>query len=144
MERHFRTVRGKYDTDIPPKSELRNKRMKEIKSLLSGQQSFFTQQISKAKAAIEASFWVSHVTVKNKKSFRDGEMVKEVFIEAANSMFRDFKNKAEISYSIKALQLSRRIVTRCCEVMVEDLIQQMCKDIEDCNSFSLQLDESTA
>ena len=66
--------------------------MKEIKSLLSRQQSFFTQQISKAKAANEASFWVSHVIVKNKKSFRDGEMVKEAFIEAPNSMFRDFKN----------------------------------------------------
>ena len=122
MERHFLTVRGKYDTDIPPKSVLRNKRMKEIKSLLSGQQSFFTQQISNAKAANQASFWVSHVIVKNRKSFRDGEMVKEAFIEAANSMFRDFKNKAEISYSIKALQLSRRIVTRRCEAMAEDLI----------------------
>ena len=27
--------------------------------------------------------------------------------------------------------------------MAEDLIQQMCKDIGDCECFSLQLDEST-
>ena len=51
-------------------------------------------------------------------------MVKEAFIEAADSMFRDFKNKAEISYSIKALQLSRRTVARRCEAMGEDLSKQ--------------------
>ena len=78
--------------------------MKELKSHLSEQQSFFTQQISKAKAATEALFRMSQVIVENKKSFRDGEMIKEAFIEAADSMFRDFKNKAEISYLIKALQ----------------------------------------
>ena len=49
-------------------------------------------------------------------------MVKEAFIEAANSMFRDFKNKAEISSSIKALQLSKSTLTRRCEAMGKDLI----------------------
>ena len=67
--------------------------MKELKSQLLGQQSFFTQATSEAKAATEASFRVSHIIVKNKKSFQDGEMVKEAFIEAADSLFRDFKIK---------------------------------------------------
>ncbi|KAJ8352117.1 hypothetical protein SKAU_G00235930 [Synaphobranchus kaupii] len=143
VERHFRTVHGKYDTDFPPKSELRKRKVKELKSQLSGQQSFFTQHTSKAKAATEASFRVSHVIVNNKKSFQDGEMVKEAFVEAADSLFRDFKNKAEILSSIKALQLSRSTVTRRCEATAEDLTQQMWKDIGDCECFSLQLDEST-
>uniref|UniRef100_A0A669C9P0 HAT C-terminal dimerisation domain-containing protein n=1 Tax=Oreochromis niloticus TaxID=8128 RepID=A0A669C9P0_ORENI len=143
VERHFRTVHGKYDTTFPPKSELRKKKVKELKSQLSGQQSFFTQQTSKAKAATKASFRVSHIIVKNKKSFQDGEMVKEAFVEAADSLFRDFKNKAEITSSIKALQLSRSTVTRRCEAMAEDLTQQLWKDIRDCQCFSLQLDEST-
>ena len=143
VERHFRTLHGKYDTDFPPKSELRKKKVKELKSYLSGQQSFFTQQTYKVKAATEAMFRVSHIIVKNEKSFQDGEMVKEALIEAANSRFRDFENKAEISSSIKSLQQSRSTVTRCCEAMAEDLIQQMWKDIEDCECFSLQLDQST-
>ena len=75
--------------------------MKKLKSHLSGQQSFFTQQTSNAKAAIKVSFRVSHVIVKNKKFFLNGEMVKEAFNEAADSMFRVFKNKAETSFSIK-------------------------------------------
>ena len=117
--------------------------MKELKSQLLGQQSFFTQATSEVKAATEASFRVSHIIVKNKKSFQDGEMVKEAFVEAADSLFRDFKNKAEILSSIKALQLSRSTVTRRYEAMAEDFTQQMWKDIGDCECFSLQLDEST-
>ncbi|XP_061820631.1 general transcription factor II-I repeat domain-containing protein 2-like [Nerophis lumbriciformis] len=142
VERHFRTIHGKYDTDFPLKSELRKRKVKELKSQLSGQQSFFTQT-SKAKVATEASFRVSHIIVKNKKSFQDGEMVKEAFVEAADSLFRDFKNKAEILSSIKALQLSRCTVTRRCEAMAEDLTQQLWTDIRDCDCFSLQMDEST-
>ena len=86
---------------------------------------------------------MSHSIVKHKKSFQDGEMIKEAFVEVADSLFQDFKNKPEILSSIKALQLSRSTVTRCCEVMAEDLTQQLWKDIGDCKCFSLQLDEST-
>ena len=69
-------------------------------------------------------------------------MVEKGFIEAADSMFGGLKIKAEISSSIKALQLSR-IVTRRCEAMAEDSTQQMWKDIADCQCFSLQLKKST-
>lgn len=143
VERHFRTLHKNYHTDSPPKSELRRRKVKELKSQWSGQQSFFSQLTTKAKAATEASSRVSHLIVKNKKSFRDGEMVKEAFVEAADSLFRDFKNKSEILFSIKALQLSRTTITRRSEVMAEDLTQQLWKDIADCECFSLQLDEST-
>ncbi|KAM4555068.1 general transcription factor II-I repeat domain-containing protein 2-like [Odontesthes bonariensis] len=70
-------------------------------------------------------------------------MVKEAFVEAADSLFGEFKNKAEIMSSVKALQLSRHTVTRRCETMAEDVTQQLWKDIKDCECFSLQLDEST-
>ena len=144
MEWHFRTVHRNYDTDFPPKSELRKRKVKELKSRLSREQSFFSQLSSKAKAAIEASFRVSHSIIKHKKSFQDGEVIKEAFVEAADSLFRDFKNKPEILSSIKALQLSRRTVTWRCEVMPEDLTLQLWKDIADCcECFSLQLNAST-
>lgn len=121
VERHFRSVHKNYDTDCSLKSELRKRKVGELKSQLIGQQSFFTQLNSKAKAANEASFRVSHSIIKCKKSFQDAEMIKEAFVEAADSLFRDFKNKPEILSSVKALQLSRSIVTRRCEVMADDL-----------------------
>ena len=143
VERHFRTIHKKYDTDFPMKSELRKRKVRELKCQLSGQQSFFRQHSSKARAATEASFRVSHLLVKHKKSFQDGEMVKEAFLQAADPLFRDFKNKTEIVSSIKALQLSRSTVTRHSEAMAEDLTRQLWTDIADCECFSLQLDEST-
>ena len=60
VERQFRAVHKKYDTDFPPKSELRRRKLRELKSQLNGQQSFFTQRNSKATADTEASLWVSH------------------------------------------------------------------------------------
>ena len=52
-------------------------------------------------------------------------MIKEAFIEAADSLFQDFKYNLEILSSIKVLQLSRSTVTQRCEVMAEDLPQQL-------------------
>ena len=43
--------------------------------------------------------------------------VKEAFLEAADSLFQDFKNKLQVLSSIKALQLSRSTVTQRCEVV---------------------------
>ncbi|XP_051259245.1 general transcription factor II-I repeat domain-containing protein 2-like [Dicentrarchus labrax] len=143
VERHFRTIHKSYNTDFPPKSELRRRKVKELKSQLSGHQAFFSQLTTKAKTTTEASFRVSHVLVKNKKSFQDGEMIKEAFVEAAESLFQDFKNKPEMVSSIKALQLSRSTVTCRCEAMAEDVTQKLWRDIADCECFSLQLDEST-
>ena len=143
VERHYRSVHKAYDSDFPPSSELRKRKVRELQSQLAGQQSLFLKPTSTAKAATEASLRVSHAIIKHKKSFQDGEMVKEAFIEAADALFRDYKNKTEIVNAIKAVQLSRSTVTRRCEVMAEDLTQQLLKDIEDCKCFSLQLDEST-
>ena len=75
--------------------------VRELKPQLIRQQSFFTQQNSQAKAATETSLQESHSVIKHKKSFQDGEKIKEVFVEAADSLFRDFKNKPEILLSSK-------------------------------------------
>lgn len=143
IERHYCTVHRSYDNDFPPKTELRKRKVRELKSQLVGQQSLFTKPNSKAKAATEASFRVSHSIIKHKKSFQDGEVMKEAFLEAADPLLRDFKNKADILASIKAIQLSRNSVTRRCEMMCENLTEQLQRDIANCECFSLQLDEST-
>ena len=141
VERHFRTVCEKYNTDFPLKSELRKRKVRELKSQLIGLQSIFTQRNSQAKADTEASLRVYHSIIKHKESFQDREMIKEAFVEAADSLFQDFKNKLEILSLIKALKLST--VTLRCEVMAEDLTQQLRRDIcrlsvSHCSYTSLQ------
>ena len=67
VERHFRSVHKSYDTDFLLKSEQRRRKVKELKSQLSGQQAFFSQLTTKVKTATKASFQVSHAIIKNKK-----------------------------------------------------------------------------
>ncbi|CAM4659072.1 unnamed protein product [Leuciscus chuanchicus] len=143
LERHFKTVHKSYDADFPAKSALRTRKVRELKGQLAAQQSIFTRPNTKGKAATIASYRVSHVLAKHKKSFKDGEVVKEAFVEAADALFGDFKNKSDIIAAIKDVQISRGTVTRRCEGMAEDIEEQLRKDVEQCKCFSLQFDEST-
>ena len=59
----------KNTTPTSAEKRAEKEKVKELKSHLSGQQSFFKQQTSKANAATEELFRLSHVIVKNKKSF---------------------------------------------------------------------------
>ena len=49
------------------------------------------------KAATIASYRVSHVLAKHMKSFKDGKVVKEAFLEAADALLADSKNNSSIS-----------------------------------------------
>lgn len=53
---------------------------------------------------------------------QDGKMVKEAFIEAAGSLFR---NLPEILSLIKVLQLLKNTVTQHSKAMAEDLTKQL-------------------
>ncbi|GFQ81141.1 uncharacterized protein TNCT_249611 [Trichonephila clavata] len=64
-------------------------------------------------------------------------------LEAADSLFEEFKNKKEIVSAINTLQLSARTVTRRIEVIAENLEAELANDMENCNFFSLQMAEST-
>lgn len=143
VERHFRTLHNKYEIDYPQNSELRKVKIIQLKTGLAAQQSVFTKQTSKSKAATIASLRVSHILAKTKKPFSDGVIFKNAFLEAGESLFSDFGNKAEILSAINDLQLSRNSVTRRVEQISLDLKEQLKKDIEDCSAFSLQVDEST-
>ena len=114
-----------------------------MKSQLATQQSIFTKPNTRGKASKIASYQVCHILAKYKKSFQDGEMVNKAFIEAADSLFGNFKNKDEIMSEIKDLQLSRSTVTRRFEGMEENLAAQLERDIDRCECFSLQFDDST-
>lgn len=117
--------------------------MRELKTQLAAQQSVFPRPNTNGKAATITSYHVSRVLAEHKKSFKDGEVVKEAFIEAADVLFGNFKNKTEIISTIKDMQLSWNTVTRRCEGMAEDVETQLKKDIDACECFSLQFDEST-
>ena len=147
LERHYKQkhviTKDKYDERFPPKTALRRAQLQKLKVAYGEQKATFTRPVTKAQAATVASYRVSHVMAKNKKSFKDGEFVKEAITAAAESLFGGFENKREIMSAIKDMQLSRSTVTRRCEDMSEDLHSQLKKDVNSCECFSLQFDEST-
>jgi len=53
------------------------------------------------KAATIASYRVFHVLGKHNEPFEDGDILKEAFLEAANSIFENFNNKTQILKAIK-------------------------------------------
>jgi len=143
LERHFLSLHNKYQTDYPPNSELRKRKVRDLKTQLTNQQNIFQKPILKSQAVTTASFKVSYLLAKKCKPFSDGEFVKEMFLEISDSLFNDFKNKSEITAAIQDLQLSRNTVMRRIEKMGGNLKEQLQNDINRCSCFSLQCDEST-
>lgn len=142
IERHFRTVHPKVNTEFPLHNELRKEKIKKLITQLSVQQNMFTKPVDKSVAATLASYRISNVLAKRRKPFEDGEFIKEAFREAADELFHNFKNKSEIVAAIESLQLSSRTVTRRVESMSEDVFSQLKKDLDECRYFSMQMDES--
>jgi ACT domain-containing protein len=60
---------------------------------------------------------------------------------AGESLFSEFKNKAQIYNAIKEVQLSRSTVTKRVECKSGDIEQQLRQDVEIRDVFSPQLDE---
>ncbi|KAG8237259.1 hypothetical protein J437_LFUL011289 [Ladona fulva] len=113
VERHFQTNRGTFAKNYPKNSEIRKKKVCELKSKLSAQQSVFVRPLSKSKNPTMASFKIAH--------------------EEENTISRR---------AIQALQLSDSTALRRIEAIADDMQSQLKRDMETCEWFSLQFDES--
>ncbi|GFW59415.1 general transcription factor II-I repeat domain-containing protein 2 [Trichonephila clavipes] len=116
--------------------------MLSLKSSITKQQSIFTKPKQQSKAATVASIKVAHLLAKKKKPFIDAEITQEAMLVAADSLFDDFKNKTEILGAIKMLQLSVRTATRRIELIASNLEAKLANNVETCEFYSIQLDES--
>ncbi|KAH1028586.1 hypothetical protein HUJ05_001927 [Dendroctonus ponderosae] len=144
IERHFKAVHTNFDSDYAMNSEISEKEKKSsLKSSITNQQSFFTKPLQQHKAATIAAYKISHLLAKNEKPFTDGELVKEAMLEAADSLFEEFKNKKEIVSAINTLQLLAQTVTRRIEVIADNLEAELANDMKNFIFYSLQMDEST-
>lgn len=143
VERHFRSMHKGFNDEFPLGSEIRKVKVEEMMRSTSTQQLFFTRENSKTKNATLASFKVAEILMKNKKSFEDGELVKEAFVKAGEVLFADFKNKSEIMSAIKDVPLSRNTIMRRSEMIGKDLDDLLKSDLNRAQYLSLQFDEST-
>jgi len=86
----------------------------------------------------EASFKIVLNIAKANKPATEEEFLKTTFVDCANSHFSDFKNMDDTIKKILKLQVSDSSVIRRVEVISDNILSQLLKDIE-----SAALDEST-
>ncbi|KAF0737720.1 general transcription factor II-I repeat domain-containing protein 2-like, partial [Aphis craccivora] len=127
---------------FPTHSSLRQDKLKTMKLKLNQEQSVFKNPNKLAQNVTIASFKVSYLLAKKKKPFSDGELIKEAFKEASDSLFTDFKNKSEILGAISSIQLSSNTVMRRIGAISSNQKTQLQTDLSKCPYFSLQMDES--
>ncbi|XP_050065732.1 general transcription factor II-I repeat domain-containing protein 2A-like [Aphis gossypii] len=142
IERHYRTKHADFDLKFPTDSSLRQDKLKTMKLKLNQEQSVFKNPNKLAQNVTIASFKVAYLLAKKKKPFSDGELIKEAFKEASDSLFTDFKNKSEIVGAISSMQLSSNTVMRRIGAISSNQKTQLQTDLSKCSYFSLQMDES--
>ncbi|PNF14494.1 hypothetical protein B7P43_G16172 [Cryptotermes secundus] len=142
VERHFLTNYRNFNNEFPVKSELRKQNLKDLKSKLTLQQCVFTKPIQQSSNVTIASYKICHVLAKSEKPFSNGEIVKEAMISAGESLFDGHKDKSALMTSIRGLQLCHKTVARRVEQIFDNLESQIHQDLQSCEYFSLQLDES--
>ncbi|KAF2900297.1 hypothetical protein ILUMI_05883 [Ignelater luminosus] len=77
IAKNFLALRNKYQTDNPPNSKLRKRKIRDLKTQLTNQQNVFKTPMLKSQAVTTASFKVSYLLAKKCKPSSDGEFVKE-------------------------------------------------------------------
>lgn len=67
-ERHFQTMHSSFNSSFPLNTDIRKKRIAELKTVLTKQQNVFTRPVQLSKNATIASLKVSHLFAKKKKN----------------------------------------------------------------------------
>lgn len=141
VQRHFEAHHGGFSSCFPLGSELRKQKVEELKSTLPLPQLRLARPVPCKNTTI-ASFKIASLLAKRKKPFEDGELIKQIFLDAGDCIFDGFSNKKEIMAAIQKLQLSGNTVTRRIKAISGDLEDQLQSDLQRCLWVSLQLDEA--
>jgi hypothetical protein len=108
IESYFKINQSVFDLNYLRHSDLRKNNISDFKAKSASQPSIVKKRWGKSSNASIASFRISHVTVKNRKSFQDGELIKEVpyFFLALNLFVDGFSCKQEIMSAVNNFGLS--------------------------------------
>ena len=138
VKRHFET--NHKDLYLKTKEEQReiiSKAYKEKKMQSSNLMKF----IGGSSNVTAASYIVSKEIAKHVEPFREGQFIKQAWLECVPVLFENFKEK--IIQRIKEIPLSRNIVKARILDMADNVSHQQNKDLSSCNFLSICLDEST-
>ena len=130
-----------YESKHPTYSKLvglqRSEKLTKLSGNLKKQQHSINKGTAESENNTKVSYLISSMIAKRMKPFTDGEFVKECITVAIDSIC------PEKRHLIDNISLSARTVTRRVEDMSSDIEENLKRGIEDCEYFSIALDEST-
>ena len=126
-----------------PESPERSERVIFFKAQRNNQQKALKRTMSEYAIVTLASFKVPWILAKHKRSFSEGELVKDCIMESMSMLLEGYANHTEILLRIRHMQLSRRTIVRRITDMSSDLVSQLKIQLIQSLGFSLDLDEST-
>ena len=92
---------------------------------------------------VAASFEVSKVITQHEKSLRDGDYIKEAWLECVPFLFDNFSEKEKIIQRIKDFSPRRKIVKDRILKLESDTTKQLTKDLSSYKFFSIYIDDIT-
>lgn len=134
ISHHFSTKHANYANNLSTQERMTT--TQRLAASLQAQQNTFIRQTTIQESSTKASYLLAFKLAKASKPFSDGEFLKECMVETAGVLCPESKNKFE------KISLSRRTVTRCVELIDEDLISKLNKKAESFTLYSSALDES--
>ena len=143
LQRNHEQLHPEFKAAYPLDSDLRRTKLQTLLDGFQAQQSIVRDMVKSSDNVIEASFKIAWNIAKANKPATEGEFLKTTFVDCANSLFSDFKNKDDIIKQILKLQVSDSTGIRRVEVISDNILLQLLKDIESAVFLSIALDEST-
>ena len=119
------------------KDQFRKDKVAELKNVLVGQQSVFTNLSLQQESVVAASYIVAEVIAKKSKPFSDGEFVKECLHRVADVLCPEKKEQ------FGQISLSRQTTERRIEELGNSIEVSLALKAGDFTFYSLALDEST-
>ena len=119
------------------KDQFRKDKVAELKNVLVGQQSVFTNLSLQQESVVAASYIVAEVIAKKSKPFSDGEFVKECLNRVVDVLCPEKKEQFE------QISLSRQTIARRIEELGNSIEMKLAPKAGDFTFYSLALDEST-
>ena len=119
LQRHHEQLHPEIKAAYPPDSDLRRTKLQTLLDAFQAQQSIFRNVVKSSDNVTEASFKIAWNIAKANKPATEGEFLKTTFVDCANSLFSDFKNKDDIIKQILKLQVSDSTVIRRVEAISE-------------------------
>jgi hypothetical protein len=107
------------------------------------QSNIISNFLSISKHATSACYSIALLIAKNGKLLSDGPYIKEAIQNCANNLFKDLENREVINKRISELSLSRNTVKDRILKMALNVKEQLIMDLQNCNFFSISLDETT-